>query len=200
MSRAFTPDEVAQIRDRILLAAADSFAIRGLRGTTVEWLARAAGISKGGFYAFFASKEAVFLALVEQYELRTHAAVEAAVRRDPRRGLEVLLTATLRAADEYPFLAVLMSDEGLAVLRGLSPQQQDEMLHRDERMVARAFAALDEAGLRPSASQAVLLGLLRTLFFVGWHRRDIGTDLADEVETWLTPVLRTALVGPEPSS
>jgi len=200
MARAFTPDEVAHIRERILLAAADSFAVRGLRGTTVESLARAAGISKGGFYAFFGSKEAVFLALVEQYELRTHAAVEAAVRSEPRRGLEVLLTAALRAADQYPFLAVLMSDEGLTVLRGLSPQQQDEMLHRDERMVARTFAALGEAGLRPSVPQTVLLGLLRTLFFVGWHRRDVGAELADEVAGWLTPVLRTALVGTVPSS
>ncbi len=133
----------------------------------MESLARAAGISKGGFYAFFDSKEAAFLALVEQYEERTHAAVEAAVGRDPTRGLDVLLTATLRAADEYPFLAVLMSEEALSVLRRLSPRQQDELLRRDERMVARVFAALDGAGVRPAVTQTVLLGLLRSLFFVG---------------------------------
>ncbi|HEY3438275.1 MAG TPA: TetR/AcrR family transcriptional regulator [Actinotalea sp.] len=196
MPRAFTADEVTRIRERILVAAADSFASRGLRGTTVESLARAAGISKGGFYAFFESKETVFLALLEQYELRTHAAVEAAVRSDPARGLDVLLTATLRAAEDYPFLAVVMSDEALAVMRGLSPEQQDELLRRDERMVARVFAAMDEAGLRPAVSEAVLLGLLRSLFFVGWHRRDVGTELADEVTAWLAPVLRSALVGP----
>lgn len=200
MPRAFTPDEVVQIRERIVRAAADSFALRGLRGTTVESLARAAGISKGGFYGFFDSKEAVFLALLEQYELRTHAAVEAAVRSEPARGLEVLLNATLRAADDYPFLAVAMSDEGLAVLRGLSPEQQDEMLRRDERMVARACAALEQAGLRPAVSEAVLVGLLRSLFFVGWHRRDVGVELADQVADWLTPVLRAALVGPGPTS
>lgn len=166
----------------------------------MESLARAAGISKGGFYAFFDSKEAAFLALVEQYEERTHAAVEAAVGRDPTRGLDVLLTATLRAADEYPFLAVLMSEEALSVLRRLSPRQQDELLRRDERMVARVFAALDGAGVRPAVTQTVLLGLLRSLFFVGWHRRDVGAELADEVTGWLTPVLRTALVAAGPSS
>ena len=68
------------------------------------------------------------------------------------------MTATLRAADEYPFLAVLMSEEALSVLRRLSPRQQDELLRRDERMVARVFAALDGAGVRPAVTRRCCSG------------------------------------------
>lgn len=199
MPRAFSVEESALIRERLLQACADSFATRGLRGTTVQSLARAAGISKGAFYSFFDSKESAFLALIEQYELRTQRVVESAVRQDPAHGIEVLIGAMLRAAEEHPFLEVAMSDEGLAVLRRMSVEEQEELMRRDERMVATVLAALSEGGVRLVVPEAVFLGLLRSLFFVGWHRREVGAALADEVAGWLAPTLRAALVGPEPA-
>lgn len=199
MPRAFSPEESARIRERLLHACADSFATRGFRGTTVQSLAWAAGISKGAFYSFFDSKESAFVALIEQYEVRTQAVVESAVRQDPAHGIDVLIGATLRAADEHPFLAVAMSDQGLAVLRRMSVEEQEKFMRRDERLVARLIAVLSEAGVRLVVPEAVLLGLLRSLFFVGWHRGEVGAALADEVAGWLIPTLRAALVGPEPA-
>ena len=48
------------IRERLLAAGRELFARYGLRKTTVEELARAAGIAKGTFYLFFPSKEALY--------------------------------------------------------------------------------------------------------------------------------------------
>jgi len=60
MPRAFTGAERAMIRERLLAAGRELFARYGLRKTTVEELARAAGIAKGTFYLFFPSKEALY--------------------------------------------------------------------------------------------------------------------------------------------
>lgn len=60
MPRAFTEAEKQTIRARLLRAGRELFSHYGLRKTTVEELARAAGIAKGTFYLFFPSKEALY--------------------------------------------------------------------------------------------------------------------------------------------
>lgn len=178
----------------MLEVGSESFARRGLRATTVESLARAAGISKGAFYGFFASKEELFLALVDDYEQHVHAEVVAAVQADPRRGVEVLLTMALSATRDDPLMAVVMSDDGAAVLRSMSAEQREALLSRDEVLVDTVVAVLGDAGVQLSVAPRLLVGLLRSLVFMGWHRQDIGPDLVDEVVAWLTPALRGALL------
>ena len=51
---------------QILQAAQREFARHGFQQTRVEDIARAAGLSKGGFYAHFSGKESVFEALLQR--------------------------------------------------------------------------------------------------------------------------------------
>ena len=61
-------------RERLLDAAAEVFADRGYRATTVDDLAAAAGLTKGAVYWNFPSTEAVFAALIEErVDRRAHA-------------------------------------------------------------------------------------------------------------------------------
>lgn len=197
MPRAFTADEAAAIRAKLLAAGTESFARRGIRRTTVEELAQAAGISKGAFYNFFDTKESLFLTLVEDYEIRAHAEVEAAVRTDPHHGLDTLIDTALHATERNPLLPVAMSEEGLGLLRAMTPAQREAFLQRDVRLVDRVLELLQQAGVQIAVSSPVLVALLRSLVFVGWHRREIGEDLTDELAAWLTPILRAALLpGP----
>lgn len=53
-------------RTIILTAASELFLKLGLRGTSMEAIARQAGIAKPTLYAYFADKTAVFMALAEQ--------------------------------------------------------------------------------------------------------------------------------------
>ncbi len=170
----------------------ESFARRGVRGTTVDDLARSAGISKGAFYRFFDSKEALLVALLSDYETAAQAGIEAAVRADPGRWTEVLIGSALRAIEDNPLLPVLMSEEGLRAIGSRPPAEQQALLERDVQLVDRVLAVLREAGIRPAVSGTVLLGLLRSLVFVGLHRADIGEDLVDEVGGWLMGSLQAA--------
>lgn len=194
MPRSFTASESAAIRDSLLAAGTRSFARRGLRATTIESLARSAGISKGAFYGFFDSKQDLFLELVTSYETTRHDEIETAVRGNPDRGLDLLIEYAIHATTENPLVAVAMSDEGLTLLRSMTGAQREAFLHRDEVLVGRVLTILSDAGIELAVSPSLLLGLLRSLVFLGWHREEIGNELADEVVTWLTPTLRAALL------
>jgi AcrR family transcriptional regulator len=191
--RPFTTDETDQIRARLLQAGREAFARRGVRATTVEDLAHAAGISKGAFYRFYPSKEALFMALLDDYETAVHREVEAAVRADPAHGVDLLVDASVHAIDRNPLIPVLMSDEGLRVIQAITPDQREALLSRDVRLVRRVLGVLGEHGLSPGVSERVLLGLLRSLVFVGRHQQEIGPDLVEEVSSWLKLMLRTGL-------
>lgn len=56
----------AQTRSRVLDAAATVFAQRGFSASTVDEIAEAAGVSKGAVYYSFASKDDLFLALLDE--------------------------------------------------------------------------------------------------------------------------------------
>lgn len=193
MPRSFTADESDRIRERLKEAAGESFARRGIRRTTVEELARAAAISKGAFYRFFDSKEALLLTLLDEYEISAHAAIEDAVRADPRHGIDVLIDSALHAVEQNPLLPVLMSEEGLRAIRSRPASEQEALLDRDARLVERVLGVLREAGIRIDISEHVLMGLLRSLVFVGRHRTDIGDDLVDGVGRWIKSSLHAAL-------
>jgi AcrR family transcriptional regulator len=194
MPRAFTADETDQIRERLKAAGRDAFARRGIRGTTVDDLARAAAISKGAFYRFFDSKESLLITLLNEYELAEHSAIEAAIRAEPTRGTALLIDSALHAVERNPLIPVLMSEEGLRAIRSRPPAEQEELLERDVRLVERVLAVLREAGLTVDVSEQALLGLLRSLVFVGLHRGDIGDDLVEQAGQWLARSLHTVLL------
>ncbi len=56
----------AQTRERLMQAAADVFADRGVNGATVEEITEAAGFTRGAFYSNFADKSDLVVALLNQ--------------------------------------------------------------------------------------------------------------------------------------
>jgi TetR/AcrR family transcriptional repressor of nem operon len=56
----YPPNQRQTTRTRIISAASRIFAERGYRGTGVDAVMKAAGMTAGGFYAHFPSKEALF--------------------------------------------------------------------------------------------------------------------------------------------
>ena len=68
MPKAFSEHEKETIRAQLREKARKLFEKQGLKKTTVDELAQAAGISKGAFYLFYESKEELFLEILEALE------------------------------------------------------------------------------------------------------------------------------------
>jgi TetR/AcrR family transcriptional repressor of nem operon len=81
---AAATDRGGETRRRILEVAAEAFAERGYVGTSLSEVLKASGVTKGGFYFHFPSKEALALATLRHKQEQWSAAVMAAVLRRPR--------------------------------------------------------------------------------------------------------------------
>ncbi|WP_246036389.1 TetR/AcrR family transcriptional regulator [Sinomonas susongensis] len=79
-------------RERILAAAYELFARRGIRDVGVDELILASGAAKATFYKHFRSKDQVVLAYLEQWYRERHAAIEEAVARHGGRNGAAVLT------------------------------------------------------------------------------------------------------------
>jgi len=66
MSPKVTTAHEQEQRDRILEAATRCFAQRGFHETTIQDICDAAGLSKGGLYTYFRSKDEILAGLIER--------------------------------------------------------------------------------------------------------------------------------------
>jgi AcrR family transcriptional regulator len=77
-------DRGGETRRRILEVAAEAFSERGYAGSSLNDVLKASGVTKGGFYFHFPSKEALALATLRHKQEQWTGAVMAAVLRHPR--------------------------------------------------------------------------------------------------------------------
>jgi AcrR family transcriptional regulator len=88
---------------RTLLAAATQVVREGgAASLTLEAVARAAGVSKGGLLYHFPTKEALIAAMIADLQTRFEAEVEAALAHDPEPGPGRWLRAFIRATFASP--------------------------------------------------------------------------------------------------
>ena len=130
-------------RDRILEAALEVFARKGYHRAIVDDIVRASGTSKGAVYHHFPNKEAVFLALVDDFAARLAAAVAAAVaaRHGALPKVEGALTAALATFADNERLARLILLEAVS----LGPTYQAKRAEVADRFAALIQSYLDEA-------------------------------------------------------
>lgn len=113
MTTSAPPRTITDTGTRILDAAFDRVMDLGLARTTVEDVARAAGLSRQTIYRYFPSKEHLITALVLREEERFLDGIREAFAEDP--GLEAALSDgilfCLRFAREHPLLDRLLDTD-----------------------------------------------------------------------------------------
>ena len=90
-------------RTALLEAAGAAFRRRGLRDASIDEIAASAGFTKGAFYANFASKEELFLALLDEHFDRRAQQMHAILATDEDPEVQAR-----RSADD--FIAMLIAD------------------------------------------------------------------------------------------
>src|SRR2546425_6372248 len=131
-------------RERILDAALEVFARKGYHRAIVDDIVRTSGTSKGAVYHHFPNKEAVFLALVDDFAARLARSAAAAIAE--QHGALAKVECALTAA-----LATFAANERLARLILLEAGSLRPAYPAKRAGVADRFAApvpgdLDEAG------------------------------------------------------
>lgn len=189
-------------RDRILQGALEVFAQKGYHRALVDDIVRASHTSKGAVYHHFPNKEALFLALVDEFAGRLAESVAAAIAgaEGALGKVEAALTSGLETFARHRDLARILLLETVS----LGPSYQSKRLEVHDRFAALIQAHLDEAvaeGSIPSLDTRVTtlawLGALNEVV-VQWLCRG-RPDLLREAVPALTPLLLRS-IGAKPAS
>jgi AcrR family transcriptional regulator len=129
MARLTRAERRRQTRARLLDAAGQVFARRGFHAATVDEVAEAAGYTKGAVYSNFATKDELFLALLDQRVAAQLQQVEALSSIESSQELGAALPG--RTAQEFAAardFGVLMVEFSLYAMR--NPAAQTELAKR----------------------------------------------------------------------
>ncbi len=179
-------------RDKILQAALDVFAEKGYHRALVDDIVRASRTSKGAVYHHFPNKEALFLALVDEFSERLAVAVaeNIAGAHGALGKVQAALTAGLETFARHRELARILLLESV----NLGAAYLAKRVEVRERFAALVQAHLDEAvaegSIPPLDTRVATLAWLGALneVVIQWLH-DGRPDLLTEVVPALTPLL-----------
>jgi AcrR family transcriptional regulator len=173
-------DRGTETRRRILEVAAEAFADRGYAGTSLSDVLKASGVTKGGFYFHFPSKEALALATLRHKQEQWAGLVMAAVLRHSR-AVDRLCT---ELGDEHPELRPQLGTQlttWMDMVAGIIRKGQDEGDLRPEVEPATAAEIAVESFIGLETVAEVLTG-----------RADLRRRARDFLALWFAAIRRTS--------
>lgn len=179
MTRHRSPEER---RVQILQAARDCFAERGYAVTRVEEISKAAGLSKGGLYVHFASKEAIFEALHDDEVERAREAL-ALIRamqlpaREKLGALAAGMVARYASSEQHRRFLLVLGEVGLS-----TPSVQSKVRETHAMFVA-AIAEMVEEGITSGEFRKVDAGHAALLLKVFSDGMESAIALGYEMDT-----------------
>jgi len=169
--------EVQDRRELILSTAAEMFARKGLRATTVRGIADAVGVFSGSLYHHFPSKDAILDEVLTRYlnTIRARYAVVLASRKGPAECLHDLVVTSLEVAEEQPYATAIYQNEA-QYLREMPGSSAIQAAAAD---IQQTWLQVIEAGVADGSFRAdipawVFYRLIRDAVWlsVRWHRPD----------------------------
>lgn len=179
MPRAFTEHEKNIIRQRLLEQGYQQFSAHGLKKTNVEELSDAAGISKGAFYLFYASKEMLFMDVVELAEQRFRQEVLATVNQpgsSPRARLAAILKTSFTLWKTIPVLKFFTSSDYEILYRRVPVEKIQEHLASDRQFMDDLISHCQAAGIPFRVPAEQVSSLMYALFLCSLHADDLGPE------------------------
>ncbi len=177
MARPFSEAERTTIRHRLMQEGLKRFQRGGIRSMRIDELCRDVGISKGSFYAFFPSKEALFFALVNEHDDRHKTEMMVEIRAmdgDATKVLGLFFDSIMERLHADPLVQLVKNSGELAyVMRHAPPDYISENRTRDQAFVAEMAVLLDaQYGLR-HADTATLEGLMTMAFALSLQEENL---------------------------
>lgn len=183
MPKAFSEQEKQTIQARLLEEGRKQFATFGLTKTRVEELATGAGISKGAFYNFYASKEALFMDVVEAAEKDFQQEVLTTLAQpgpSPHARLYAVLHKAFTLWKTIPILRIFTQADYAILARRIPPETFQAHLQSDSHFIEELIVRGQQVGIPIQVQPEQLDGLLHTLFFASLHEDDFGEGALTE--------------------
>jgi AcrR family transcriptional regulator len=190
MSAVPLTDRGRRTRDALVVAARGAFEERGYDGTRMGDIAEAAGVSHGTVYTWFATKDAVLMAVVESLVDDLYASLSTPEAADPLARIDLANRRYLDAYREHARLLEVVeqaatTDETFrGVLTGLRAAHVERVAATIRHLQADGEARADlDAHAAAAALCAMVEGFARHWF--GWGEdHDEATAVATLTQLW----------------
>ena len=182
MPAPFDDHERMAIRERLVLSAIDALGRGGLGAASVSELARQAGIAKGSFYAFYPSKEYLFMEALERMEERYRSLFMAApdFPGTAAEKLAGMLLSALDMGENEPALRFIDGSAAERLSRALPPERIAEHAAGDAQAAEALLGSWKDKGLvRAGLRIEDLAGAMYVVFLVGSGLRGLPPSLRD---------------------
>lgn len=198
MPKAFDESEKQAIRGLLMAAGLAHFERTGLRGARIDDICRDVGIAKGSFYAFFASKEELFMTIVEAREERhrqdMYAFIETA-RGTPRQRAGRFFDLIVQKIESDPILNLVVVNNEIAYLtRKLGPERLARS-QADDRTFAKEAARRWKLASGSAIDAGDLLDLMAICLSVAVQRRQMAPAQYGSAARLLRELFVGRLVG-----
>ncbi len=180
-------------RDSIIESAAELFAAKGFRATTVRDIAERAGILSGSLYAHIATKEDLYLEIVRRASHDFTQRLNPIVSSQSRPGdkLQWMIAAHLAVIEESRAWARVYLDDDSEL--SADTRREAQRLRRDyERLWDQVFSEGIEAGVFDVQDESVtrLFVLSALNGIIGWYRPDGRLSHEELAQTFFRLTLR----------
>lgn len=202
MPKPFSEQEKQIIQQRLLIKGHELFGKYGLKKVNVEELAKAANISKGAFYQFFESKEALFMDVVEEVEKKYRVQLLEEIDlpgSSPHTRFRSILEKSLSLWQEIPLLQFFASSDYDLLLRRIPTDRLQSHFASDQLFIEQFVAHCLEAGIPLKVNAGRFMNLLYTLLLVVMHRDDFGEGVLDETFDLMLDMITAYCLGEIPS-
>jgi len=179
MPKGFTEREKELIRQRLLKEGYRQFSAYGLKKTSIEELAAAARISKGAFYLFYESKEALFMDVAEWAEQRFRQEILAVIDLpgpSPRARLLAVFKQAFALLNTMPILQFFTGSDYDLLFRRIPAEKLQEHLASDRLFFEELVARCQNAGIPIRARPEEISSLIYPLVLATMHEDDLGRD------------------------
>ena len=169
MPKGFNEKEKELISKRLLEQGYRLFSAYGLKKTNVEELAGAAGISKGAFYNFYESKEALFMEVIEQAEIRLRQEILSVIDlpgSSPRARLFAIMKKALSLIETIPMLQFFTGSDYDLLFRRLPAEKLQQHLSGDRAFFEELVACCQKAGIPIRVQSEQIISLLYPLVMI----------------------------------
>lgn len=179
MATAFTTEEKEVIRKKLHKVAKECLQRYGVKKTTVDQMAAMTDISKGSFYNFYSSKEMLFFAVLEEYQIdvmdRLTEQLDMEAKIDTNRLVQLLYD--FYQDFRYSFMYTIFKNHEMELLVRKLPREVIANHHLiDDRMVKKIVSRIN---IRENVSLEIVSALFRTIAMTILHIKEIGEKQFD---------------------
>lgn len=181
MATAFTAEEKEVIRKKLHKVAKECLQRYGVKKTTVDQMAAMVDISKGSFYNFYSSKEMLFFAVLEEYQIdvmnRLTEQLGMEVKIDTNRLVQLLYDFYQDFC--YSFMYTIFKNHEMELLIRKLPKEAIINHHLiDDRIVKKIVSRIN---IRENVSVEIVSALFRTIAMTILHIEEIGEEQFDTI-------------------